>query len=339
MRISFRQPKQRKLITTVILACIVVMSVMSALLITTSHDKSSVGYLENTGPERTRIPTVPFRFPDENQQRDKNNPGWQIQGSVMQGQKSPEMVLGFHKHRILHFTFDDGPDDVTTSRLLDLLSSYNIHATFFVVGQNLYGPDAKVRRDLIRRMGRDGHTISVHSYTHKDFRTLSDLQIDRELYRTERLLETILGYRPGLFRSPFGGRNKRTISLLKTHGYTEILWNIAPEEFGAHTPQEILYNFWAALDHQEQHNHGPGGIVLLHDNRPTTVLAFPLIMEELRRRNCLFVRQGGQELWDVVGDLGYFLRYGDDLPSDLITQRQTRARHAASRYCSNAEAD
>lgn len=339
MRISFRQPKQQKLIAMVFLGCIVVISVMTALLITTSHDKSSVRYREDMGAERTRIPTVPFCFPDEHLQHDKNTPDWQIQGAAVQGQKSPEMVLGFHKHRILHFTFDDGPDDVTTSRLLDLLSSYNVHATFFVVGKNLYGRDAKARRDLIRRMRRDGHTISVHSYTHKDFRTLSDSQINRELYRTERLLETILGYRPGLIRSPFGGRNERTISLLKTHGYTEILWNIAPEEFGAHTPQEILYNFWAALDHQGQDDHGPGGIVLLHDNRPTTVLAFPLIMEELRRRNCLLVRQGSQELWDVVGDLGYFLLYGDDWPSELITQRQTRARDAASRYCSNAAAD
>ena len=130
-----------------------------------------------------------------------------------------------------------------------------------------------------------------------------------------------------------------SISLLQTHGYTEILWNIAPEEFGAHTPQEILYNFWAALDHQEQDDHGPGGIVLLHDNRPTTVLAFPLIMEELRRRNCSLIRQDGQELWDVVGDLSYFLVYGDDLRTDLVVQRQMLARDAASSYCSNIEAD
>ena len=63
-------------------------------------------------------------------------------------------------------------------------------------------------------------------------------------------------------------------------------------------------------------------------------------MEELRRRNCLLMEQDGAELWDVVGDLGYFLFYQDGLPDRRAAQRQARvrARDAATAYCADIHA-
>ena len=351
MRISISQTKRGKIVSILIVTSLVVAVVSSALLITVflasksdrdsqkkvdriiHQDHISVLSRDNTEPGSTQAPFQSFRFFEKKQHLSEHDREWRILGSNKLGEDNHEMIQGFLPHRILHFTFDDGPFAGATPQLLDMLSEYNVGATFFVVGKNLFGSDSLVNRDLIKRIEKDGHTVAVHSYTHNDFRHLSDAQMTRELYRSERVLKANIGYRPGLFRPPYGGRSKRTNSLIRARGYTEILWNIAPEEFGARTPKEILSNFQAELDRLEQHDRGPGGIVLLHDNRASTVQAFPLIMEELRRRNCSLIHQDGQELWDVVGNLSYFLIYNNKLPESLITQRQTLARSAAIRYC------
>ena len=351
MRISDYQTTRGKISATLIVTCILVAAAITALVITAvrrqqpepnsqelaakmvssykipalSHDDTRFG--------SSRIHPSPFRFSEERQNFSEHDRKWRILGSNNPGEDNHEMILGFLQHRMLHFTFDDGPIAGTTPRILDTLSEYNVRATFFVVGKYLFGPHTQVHRDLLKRIEKNGHTVAVHSYTHNDFRHLSASQINRELYRSGRVLEAILGYRPGLIRPPYGGRSERTHSLLQARGYTEILWNIAPEEYGARTPQEILGNFQAALDRQERHDRGPGGIVLLHDNRAATVQALPRLMEELRRRNCAFVHQDGQELWDVVGDLSYFLVYGNELPESLVARRQVLARAAAIRYC------
>lgn len=282
-----------------------------------------------TSPDR--LPR--FRFPGERDESTDHRPDWRLLGSNGPANEGYPMIRGSLRHRILHFTFDDGPSINATSQILDWLSEYNVRATFFVVGKHLFGPDAQGHRNLLKRMEQNGHTIAVHSYSHRDLRYLSDSQIQRELYRTRRMMETTLAYSPGLFRPPYGGHNERTDALLKSSGYTGILWNIAPDEFGARTPWEIASNFHSALHDQEQNDHGPGGIVLLHDNRVETAGAIPLLMEELRRRNCALLDRDGEELWDVVGDLSYFLLYRDGLPDALVAKRQKLARAAARKYC------
>ena len=274
-----------------------------------------------------------FRFPDEQHKPAERSPNWHILGSNELTENNFSMIEGSLQHRMLHFTFDDGPSLDTTSRILDSLTEYNLRATFFVVGERLFGPEAGARRDLLKRMEKGGHTVALHSYSHDDLRSLSDSQIHRQLDRSERMMIANLGYRPALFRPPYGGRNERTNALLRTRGYIEILWNIAPDEYGARTPWEIVSNFHAALNKQERSENGPGGIILLHDNRSETANTFPALMEELRRRNCLLLSKEGEELWDVVGDLSYFLFYGDSLPDKFIAQRQVFAREAASEYC------
>lgn len=327
-RIYFTQKRILKVTLIVSVSCVVVLMVVTVWLTPALRSpQNGVGSRDQTAK------VVPFRFPDEQHKLTEYSPNWHILGSNEPSETNFPMIQGFLQHRMLHFTFDDGPSIGTTSRILDMLSEYNLRATFFVVGKQLFGPDANVRRDLLKRMKKGGHTVALHSYSHDDLRSLSDSQIHRQLDRSERMMVANLGYRPALFRPPYGGRSERTNALLRTRGYIEILWNIAPDEYGARTPWEIVSNFHAALNKQERHEKGPGGIVLLHDNRPETADTFPALMEELRRRNCLLFSKEGEELWDVVGDLSYFLFYGDSLPDTLIAQRQILAREAASEYC------
>ncbi|MDE6588885.1 MAG: polysaccharide deacetylase family protein, partial [Oscillospiraceae bacterium] len=65
-------------------------------------------------------------------------------------------------------TFDDGPRASTTSVLLDGLSQRGVHATFFVIGQNVEGNE-----ELLLRMEREGHQIGLHTYHHKALAALN----------------------------------------------------------------------------------------------------------------------------------------------------------------------
>src|SRR5690606_26227433 len=62
-------------------------------------------------------------------------------------------------HQEIALTFDDGPDEIYTDQLLDLLQEYNAKATFFVVGSH-----AKENQAVVRRMQAEGHTIGIHNY-------------------------------------------------------------------------------------------------------------------------------------------------------------------------------
>lgn len=61
----------------------------------------------------------------------------------------------------VYLTFDDGPDENFTPKVLDVLAEENWKATFFVVGQR-----AQKNQSLIQRMQIDGHGIMSHSIDH-----------------------------------------------------------------------------------------------------------------------------------------------------------------------------
>ena len=65
------------------------------------------------------------------------------------------------KKKCVYLTFDDGPHPVYTPQLLDGLNERGVHATFFVVGKNILGNEA-----LLKRMETEGHLIGNHTYSH-----------------------------------------------------------------------------------------------------------------------------------------------------------------------------
>src|ERR1700734_3233554 len=49
-------------------------------------------------------------------------------------------------------TYDDGPNDIVTERLLDLLAAHNVRATFFLIGRY-----ARQRPQIVRAVAAAGH--------------------------------------------------------------------------------------------------------------------------------------------------------------------------------------
>src|ERR1039457_1000625 len=113
----------------------------------------------------------------------------------------------------LALTFDDGPNPVWTPRLLDLLASHDVRATFFLVGSH-----AQAQSALVRQIVAAGHLIGNHSWSHPNLALSSARRINEELSRTGQALEQIAGAPIRYFRPPFGARRPEVLRAARRLG-------------------------------------------------------------------------------------------------------------------------
>jgi peptidoglycan/xylan/chitin deacetylase (PgdA/CDA1 family) len=169
-------------------------------------------------------------------------------------------------------TFDDGPNDTLTPRLLDLLAARHLKATFFVVGQN-----AADHPDILRRAVREGHEIANHSWSHPNLGKMSDEAVRRELQKTDDAISAAIGKRPTLMRPPYGSitaHQKRWIH--DEFGYRIIIWDVDPLDWKRPGPAVVTSRILKETR--------AGSIVLAHDIHPPTIEAMPATFEQLQKK-------------------------------------------------------
>jgi peptidoglycan-N-acetylglucosamine deacetylase len=174
-------------------------------------------------------------------------------------------------------TFDDGPNEKLTPKLLDLLAAHHIKATFFVIGEN-----AAAHPEILQRAVREGHEIGNHSWSHPKFAKMSDDGVRRELQKTDDAITAAIGARPTLMRPPYGSitaREKRWIH--DEFGYQIILWDVDPLDWKRPGASVVTNRIV-----KETRN---GSIVLSHDIHPGTIEAMPATLTELEAKGFKFV--------------------------------------------------
>jgi peptidoglycan/xylan/chitin deacetylase (PgdA/CDA1 family) len=154
----------------------------------------------------------------------------------------------------LALTFDDGPNDPYTLRLLDVLARHNAQATFFLIGKYV-----RQRPEIARAIQAAGHEIGNHTYSHPNLIFVSAAHLRQELEDCNKALEDALGSRIGLFRPPFGGRRPGVLRMARRLGLKTIMWSVTGYDWSARTPEFILGKVAPGL------NSGRGEIILLHD--------------------------------------------------------------------------
>ncbi|MFO0693277.1 MAG: polysaccharide deacetylase family protein [Polyangiales bacterium] len=256
------------------------------------------------------------------------------------------IIGGATPHRILLFTFDDGPERRTTPRLLDMLDREGIKAVFFLTTNRILDatPRNRQQAEIAREILRRGHAIGAHSVNHVQLPTLDDVGVAYEIDEAARLIEREVGARPFLVRPPGGSRSPRVDGLIAQRGYTQVLWNLGAGDFQVSTPDLVYETFFKVLERKEREEGQRGGIVLLHDTYEHTVEAFPRIVAELRRRNCELLARG-EELYDFGGDVAMFhVPRGEEdgpsaeappmvLPPEVLATRQARLREENRSRC------
>lgn len=183
--------------------------------------------------------------------------------------------------RKVYLTFDDGPS-VYTTEILDILDDYNVKATFFVLGK-----DDPVSIELMQDIYERGHTIGMHSYSHKYNEIYSSVDAFAEDYqKLYELLKDRVGVESFCYRFPGGSSN--TISKIDMAEFAAYLeeqgvkfhdWNISSGDGApvALTTDQIKENVLKSL---EKYNTA---VVLMHDSaeKRSTVDALPEIIEAI----------------------------------------------------------
>jgi len=175
-------------------------------------------------------------------------------------------------------TFDDGPSTFTPE-VLDILDSYHVPATFFVLGQ-----EVARHPDLAREIVARGHAVANHSWNHPKLNTLTAPRVRSQIDSTDQAIMTATGLRPSCVRPPYGAVNRTVTDQIRGSFHSTVEWSIDPLDWtrpGAATIAARVLNSARA-----------GSIILLHDgggNRAQTVAALPLIIAGLQARGLAFV--------------------------------------------------
>src|SRR5262252_1603558 len=187
---------------------------------------------------------------------------------------------GDTNRKIVALSFDDGPNEPHTSRVLDILQHEHIHATFFLVGVN-------VRRypDVAARIVRDGHVVGNHSeYHHIPFALESTPELETDVSSAEETIRDATGRLPRLFRPPQGLRSPWLMGVLARDSLINVTWDDAPGDWDPLPVKTIVERTVDAAR--------PGSIILLHDgmnathgaDQSETVQALPGIIAGLASR-------------------------------------------------------
>jgi peptidoglycan/xylan/chitin deacetylase (PgdA/CDA1 family) len=184
-------------------------------------------------------------------------------------------TLPLKDHEVV-LTFDDGPIPPYTTSVLDTLAANCVKATYFLVGSM-----ARERPYLVRRIYNEGHSIGTHSQNHPfAFQHLSMQRVEREVDGGIASVTTALGDAKALspfFRIPGFGRTNAIDHYLEHKGL--ITWSAdidTDDWWRGTTPRALIQRAMRRLNAKGR------GIILLHDIHPSTALALPTLLKELK---------------------------------------------------------
>lgn len=172
------------------------------------------------------------------------------------------------REKVAYLTFDDGPNQTITPKVLDILKKENVKATFFVIGKHV-----EKYPDLVKRAYEEGHYIANHGYDHNNkILYKSKESFINEIIKTDKAIGKAIGkenYSARVFRFPNGymaplykEQKKMATSLLKSIGYTYIDWNcLNNDSMKKYTNEQLLNNL---IESSKNKNTL---VILMHDTK------------------------------------------------------------------------
>jgi len=190
---------------------------------------------------------------------------------------SSYVTNGSRKRHVVALTFDDGPSTYTPA-VLDVLKREGVHATFFLIGQQVSGYAAFARRALA-----EGNMLADHTWSHPNV-SGGGAFASGQITSTANAIQKATGFRPCLFRAPYGAVSSSLIGLARGLGFNTIQWDVDPQDWALPGSGAIYSRIVGGA-----HN---GSIILMHDGggpRSQTLAALPGIIHTLKARGYGFV--------------------------------------------------
>lgn len=194
---------------------------------------------------------------------------------------SPEMTAEEGKENsrfaapgsVVALTFDDGPHKIYTKQLLEGLRERGIHATFFLMGENLEGNE-----ELIRQMKQDGHLIGNHSFCHVELTKAGTEAVCRDVEKTGEMIKNLTGQYPQYLRPPYGDWSEELEEKLDLE---TVFWTVDSLDWKLQNTEKIVKRVEKSVKN--------GDIILMHDIFSTSVEAALQLVDELRSQGYQFV--------------------------------------------------
>ena len=175
-------------------------------------------------------------------------------------------------NKTVYLTFDDGPTEKVTRKILEVLRNEKVKASFFCVGKNV-----EKYPDLFACIKAEGHAVGNHTNTHLNGWKTNKKQYLEDVEEADKLINS------NLFRPPYGKLNWRSKRDLQRK-YKIVMWDVAGGDFDPYLSiKDVVKNII--------NNVNPGSIVVLHDNQKfmaKTVEALPIIIKELKAKKYRF---------------------------------------------------
>lgn len=169
----------------------------------------------------------------------------------------PTLVAGADPAEVA-LTYDDGPNDPYTQRLLEILARNGVRATFFLIGRFV-----RQRPQIAREIRAAGHVVGNHTMTHPVLLWKRPARVREELAGCNAALEDALGEPVHFFRPPHGARRPDILRTARELGLTAVMWNAMGYDWTTPPAERILDRVQRRIRLNQLRRRGSN--VLLHD--------------------------------------------------------------------------
>jgi peptidoglycan-N-acetylglucosamine deacetylase len=186
--------------------------------------------------------------------------------------------------RQIALTYDDGPNDPHTLRLLEVLARHDARATFFLIGRYV-----QQHPEIVREIVEAGHVVGNHTFNHPLLIFKSEAEIRQEISQCRAALQEAVGQPSTLFRPPFGGRRPVVLRVARELGLDPVMWNVTGYDWNAPPASVIERKVGSRIR--------GGDVILLHDggqkqmgaDRSQTVIATDRLIARYKSEGYEFV--------------------------------------------------
>ncbi|MGN0316057.1 MAG: polysaccharide deacetylase family protein [Fusicatenibacter sp.] len=175
-------------------------------------------------------------------------------------------------------TFDAAWGNEDTAKILEILDTHQVKATFFITG----GWAEQYPED-VSRIYAAGHDLGNHSQSHKNMSQLSGTDCRKEILAVHDKVKELTGYEMFLFRPPYGDYNNQVINNVKACGYYPIQWSVDSLDWKNYGAESILQT---VTESKELRN---GAIILCHNGAKYTADALDSLITALEEKGYTFV--------------------------------------------------
>ena len=165
------------------------------------------------------------------------------------------------------FTFDDGPNDSFTPKVLEILRDFGHQATFFLIGE-------QVNRfpSIARQILSEGHRIGLHTHGHRMLDELNRTEFNAEIRENQEAIANAVGETPTILRPPRGRLRLRNLRWAAQANVRLIHYTITSNDWKAKCCEDVL-------NAVKLERVRPGDIISFHDNNENTIAALPILLK------------------------------------------------------------